>query len=88
MIRDIISQYFKSFDNSENGYSRKKLLATFLIINGVLIEWMFPNAPMTNIYATLNFATGTTLLGIGAYQKNQADKLNSNNSNNQNQETK
>lgn len=88
-ILQIIERYFKSFDNTEHGYSRKKLLGTFLILSGVTMQFIYialsKDYSMIGAFATLDFSTALMVLGINTYQ---SIKTNNPNNSNQNEEQK
>jgi len=71
-ITGVIEKYFASYDNTDTGYSRKKLSGTFLIVSGVAIQFLYllksHDWSMAPTFATIDFSTGTVIMGINTYQ--------------------
>lgn len=87
-ILDIIENYFKSFDNTEIGYSRKKLFGWMLIVTAVFIEVftvvVLKHHELATTYITVNLTTAVSILGINTYQSIKIKKHKDESTNNSN----
>lgn len=71
-IKRIIEKYFQSYESNEQGYSRKKIIATFAFITGIGIQIKYAlttvDFDQMQPLVIIDFSLVTTLFGINAYQ--------------------
>lgn len=84
--KNIFNNYFLSFNAAEDGYSRKKIIATTVVLTVLILQikyvWKTQDFSQVEALSIIDFGFVSALLGISAYQKVQSDKLNSNNNSN------
>ena len=71
-LTEIFNQYLLSFNNNDEGYSRKKVMATFLLFTVVIIhvKWIWKTTDFSQLEAILGIDYGfiAVLLGLKAYE--------------------
>ena len=73
-IQRLLISYFQSFDTTDKGFSRKKIIATFIVLISVYLEIQLCTEDLLTTVLITNFGFVATLLGIGAWvnMKNNA----------------
>lgn len=70
--------YIKSFNNVDEGFSRKKVLATIVVLSSLVMElkwtWKTQDFRQMESLLIINFAFVSSLLGISTYEKIKTSK--------------
>lgn len=86
-LKKIIEKYYQSFDGTHEGYSRKKIVGTIIIIHTMLIEAFYCYKTNDFVYLpemiVVNLGFAGALFGINSNEKIKLAKMNSENINNQ-----
>jgi len=78
-VNQIIDSYLKSFNTVDEGWSRKKVVASIVVLTALLtqLKWIWKTedfAQLENILI-IDFAFASTLLGVTAIEKVQLSKV-------------
>ena len=69
---NILTKYFKSFDNTDDGYSRKKLYAWGLIVTAIVLQvftvCVYKQLDLATTFVTIDLSTAVAIAGINTYQ--------------------
>ena len=80
-LKRIIDKYFQSYESNEEGYSRKKIIATFTVLTALALQLKYllstTDFDQLQSIVIIDFGFVSTLFGINAYQGVAAAKTTS-----------